>query len=285
MDKGVGIDKVILHLALQENKAKEFDFYSLLNQLSIPEDLHHFVLNTMFSRGYINGQASIRSPFIHITEQGLQYVEQLKQNHFLRTGQPLNPRTSSDMPLEETCEILFQMHKNDTFTHWWTKDSYNDKPSNLIAAKELLHSKGVLYSKLLPTEQISTHLNPDFYKTKTCKESLEQIAEQNKHKPSIHIDQSITTHGNNSPAAAKDLTFNQTNNPEPTKKKWSQKWVDEFIKNIVQFIVTGAILFLSGLITGESCNQATSKLKTQLNDPNILQNSSDTISLKNDDKG
>jgi hypothetical protein len=280
MDKGVGIDKAILHLALQENKGKEFDFYSLLNQLSIPEDIHHFVLNTMFNRGYIGGQPSIGSPTIHITDQGLQYVEQLKQNHFIRTGQPLNPNTSSDMPLEETCEILFQMHKNDTFTHWWTKDSYNDKPSNLIASKELLLSKGVLYSKLLPTEQISTHLNPDFYNTETCKQALEQIAEQNKHRPSLLIDQSVTTHGNNSPAAAKDLTFNQTNTPEPTKKKWYQIWVDEFVKNAVQFIFTGAILFLSGLITGKSCNQATSQLKTQLSDPNILQISSDTISLK-----
>lgn len=284
MDKGVGIDKAILHLALQENKGKEFDFYPLLNQLSIPEDIHHFVLNTMFNRGYINGQPSIGSPTIHITDQGLQYVEQLKQNYFLRTGHPLNPNTSTDMPLEQTCETLFQMHKNDTFAHWWTKDSYNDKPANLIVAKELLLSKGVIYSKESASGQTSTHLNPDFYNTETCKESLEQISEQNKPKPSVLIDQSVTTHGDNSPAAAKDLTFTQTNNPEPPKKKWYQKWIDEFIKNIVQFIVTGSILFLSGLITGKSCNPTTNQLKSQPSDPKSLQNtnhlSSDTFNLK-----
>jgi len=280
MNKGEGIDIAILHLAKPENIDKDFDIYALFTQLSIPDDIKKFVFQTMFHRGYIDGPPTIGNPIVHVKKKGLDYADELKEKYFQEHGKPLNPINTPEMTLDETCEILFQMHKNDSFSHWWTKESYNNQPSNLPVAKELLLSKGVLYAKTSNKGHISTHLNPDFYNTKTCKESLDIISEQNKPKPSVLIDKRITTHGANSPASNRDLSFNQTNNPDTPKKKWYQKWVDEFIKNIVQFIVTGFILFLSGLITGKSCNQSTSQLKTQPNDPNTLQISSDTNSLK-----
>jgi hypothetical protein len=277
MNKGEGIDIAILHLAKQENQDKDFDFYSLLTDLSIPNDIHKFVFQTMFHRGYITGPPTISNPIVHITKPGLQYADQLKEQYFQKTGLPLDPINSTNMELNQTCEILFQMHKNDKYSHYWTKSSYNDKPSNLSVAKELLLSKGVLYSKS-SRGLTSTHLNPDFYNIQTCKEALDIIKEQSKPKPSVHIDNSITTHGDNSPAAGKELSFNQTNNPAAPKKKWYQKWIDEFIKNAVQFAFTILISFGGGLTIGKSCNQATDQSKFQPNDPKSLQiSSSDTI--------
>lgn len=283
MNKGEGIAIAILHLAKQENQGKDFDFYSMLTQLSIPSDIQKYVFQTMFNRGYIDGTPTINNPIVHITKKGLQYADELKEKHFQEYNKPLNPTNTQDMPLEETCEILFQMHKNETFSHWWTKESYNNRPSNLSVAKELLLSKGILNSTTSLKGHSSTHLNPDFYNTTTCKEALNIVAEQNKSKPSVLIDNSITTHGPNSPAAGKDLSFKQTNNPETPKKKWYQKWIDEFIKNAVQFAFTILISFVGGLTIGKSCNQATNQLKSHANDPKFLQSSSsDTIkNLKN----
>lgn len=284
MNKGEGIDIAILHLAKEENKDKDFDIYSLFNDLSIPTDIQKFVFQTMFHRGYVNGPPAFKNPIVHITGKGIDYANELKEKHFQKTGLPLNPINATDMQLEETCEILFQMHNNDSYNHWWTKDSYNNKPSNLSVAKELLISKGVIYEKTSTGGQYSTHLNPDFYNTQTCKEALDIIKEQSKQKPSVHIDNSITTHGDNSPAAGKELSFNQTNNPATPKKKWYQKWVDEFIKNAVQFAFTIIISLISGVTIGKSCNPTTSQLKSQPSDPKSLQNtnhlSSDTTNFK-----
>jgi hypothetical protein len=280
MNKGEGIDIAILHLAKEENKDKNFDIYSLFNDLSIPTDIQKFVFQTMFHRGYVNGPPAFKNPIVHITEKGLDYANELKEKHFQKTGLPINPINPTDMQLEETCEILFQMHKNDSYNHWWTKDSYNNKPSNLSVAKELLISKGVIYEKTSTGGQHSTHLNPDFYNTASCKEALEITAERNKPKPSLVIDQSITTHGQNSPASHHDLSFNQTNNPNTPKKKWYQTWVDEFIKNIVQYAFVAIVFLISGLGIGKSCNQSTTQVKSQPGDPKSLQNSSDTNSLK-----
>lgn len=276
MNKGEGINIVILHLALPENKDKDFDFYALLTQLSVPDDIQKFVFQTMFHRGYIVGPPTIGNPIVHITKKGLEYADQLKSEHFELTGLPLNPINSTNMQLEQTCEILFQMHKNDSYNHWWTKDSYNNKPSNLSVAKELLLSKNIIYSRTSAGGQVSTHLNPDLYNVQTCKEALEIIAEQNKPKPSLIIDQSITTHGQNSPASHGDLSFNQTNNPETPKKKWYQKWVDEFIKNIVQYAFVAIVSLVSGVGIGKSCNQS----KTQSSNSKTLQTSTDTSKLK-----
>ncbi len=280
MNKGEGINIAILHLALQENKDKDFDFYSLLTQLSVPDDIQKFVFQTMFHRGYVVGPPTIGKPIVHLTKKGLEYAEQLKTEYFELTGQPLNPINSTDMQLEQTCEVLFQMHKNDSYNHWWSKDSYNNKPSNLAVAKELLISKGVIYEKTSTGGQHSTHLNPDFYNIATCKEALEITAEQNKPKPSLVIDQSITTHGQNSPASHHDLSFNQTNNPDTPKKKWYQTWVDEFIKNIVQYAFVAIVFLISGLGIGKSCNQSTTQVKSKPGDPKSLQNSSDTNNFK-----
>lgn len=280
MNKGEGINIAILHLALQENKDKDFDFYSLLTKLSVPDDIQKFVFQTMFTRGYINGPPTLSNPVVHITEPGSHYADKLKEQYFKNKGLPLNPTNTFDMQLDQTCEILFQMHKNDSCNHWWSKDSYNNRPSNLSVAKELLISKGVIYEKTSTGGQYSTHLNPDFYNTATCKEALEITAEQNKQKPSLVIDQSITTHGQNSPASHRDLSFSQTNNPDTQKKKWYQKWIDEFVKNAVQFIVTALISLLSGLTIGKSCNQATTQLKSQTSDLKSLQNTYDTNNLK-----
>ncbi|MCC7525333.1 MAG: hypothetical protein IT250_10960 [Chitinophagaceae bacterium] len=276
MNKVEGIDITILHLAKQENQDKDFDFYSLLTDLSIPADIHKFIFQTMFHRGYISGPPTISNPIVHITKPGLQYADQLKEQYFQKTGLPLDPTNSTNMELDQTCEILFQMHKNDKYSHFWTKSSYNGKPANLSVAKELLLSKRVLYSKS-SSGLTSTHLNSDFYNTQTCKEALDIITEQSKPKPSVHIDNSITTHGDNSPAAGKELSFNQTNNPDAPKKKWYQKWVDEFIKNAVQFIFTILISFGGGLTIGKSCTPTKPQSNFQPSDPKSLQISSDTI--------
>ena len=130
-------------------------------------------------------------------------------------------------------------------------------------------------------------LNPNSYNLTLNNKlltALDIIKEQSKQKPSVHIDNSITTHGDNSPAAGKELSFNQTNNPATPKKKWYQKWVDEFIKNAVQFAFTIIISLISGVTIGKSCNQTTSQLKSQPSDPKSLQNtnhlSSDTTNFK-----
>jgi hypothetical protein len=278
MNKDEGIDITILHLAQPENHDKDLDFYYLLTQLSIPNVIQKLVFQTMFHRGYIDGPTTISNPIVHVTKKGLEYANELKENYFQEHNTPLNSTKTSDMLLEETCEILFEMHKNESFSHSWSKESYNNRPSNLSVAKDLLLSKGILYSKTSLKGHISTHLNPDFYNTKTCKEALAIIAEQNIPKPSFVIDQRITTHGHNSPASNRDLSFNQTNNPETPKKKWYQKWVDEFIKNAIQFAFTILISFGGGLTIGKSCNQVTNKSKSQPNNPKSMQSSSsDTI--------
>jgi hypothetical protein len=285
MNKEEGIDIAILHLAKKENYDKDFNLYSLLTKLSIPEDIQEDVFHTMFQLGYIDGPPKISNPIIHVTKKGLHYADELRRKHFLEHNKPLNPNNTQDMLLEDTCEILFQMHKNNEFSHLWSYESYNNKPSNISVAKELLLSKGVLYPKTSLKGHTSTHLNPDFFNTATCKEALDIVAEQNKPKPSLFIDYSITTHGDNSPAAGKELSFNQTNNPETPKKKWYQKWVDEFVKNIVQYFFTALISFGGGLTIGKSCNQATSQSKFQPTDPKSLQIASGTNILKKCGKG
>jgi hypothetical protein len=93
------------------------------------------------------------------------------------------------------------------------------------------------------------------------------------------VDQSVKVGGDyihapsNSGILGKDIKtedspFNQTtSDAKQTEKKWWQKWVDEFIKNAIQFSVTGLITFLSGLIIGKSCNPADIPKSSQQSNP------------------
>lgn len=76
------------------------------------------------------------------------------------------------------------------------------------------------------------------------------------------------THGENSPIAGHDLDQTNNKNPAPSKKKWWEKILDEFIKNIVQYAVVAGISFISGLGIGKSCNLPKSQDKPQQHAPN-----------------
>jgi hypothetical protein len=280
MNKGEGMEIAILHLAKKENNDKEFDFYSMSTQLLIPDEIQKYVFQTLFHSSFINGPATIDNPIIRITEKGLQYAEELKEKYYLNNNKPLNPTNTQEMLIEDSCEILFQMHKNDSYNHLWTKNSYDNNPINLSVAKEILIYNKILFQNTLNNGKVYTNLNPDFYHIATCKEALDINADQKKLQSGLLIDNRITTHGDNSPASHSQLSYNQSNNPETTKTKWYQKWADEFVKNIVQYVFFISVSLITGVGIGKSCNLSPSQAKSQLSDPKFLQSSLDSNNLK-----
>ena len=55
------------------------------------------------------------------------------------------------------------------------------------------------------------------------------------------------------------------------EEKWYQKATDAFIKNAVQFIVTGLFTFIIGVLTGKSCNQHSNQQDSKKDQTIIVQ--------------
>lgn len=96
------------------------------------------------------------------------------------------------------------------------------------------------------------------------KEEIQRLESESKRQgTSLFINQvgdNYTTHGQNSPLSGKNST---QQNAVSKKEAWYKKIVDEFIKNLVQYMVTAGIAFISGLAIGKSCNLPNSLKKDQ----------------------
>jgi len=83
------------------------------------------------------------------------------------------------MLLDETCELLFQMHKkNNNYQVVWTKSIYPDKPNDLDAAKELLLRKNIIYSRQSASSRELTFLNPEVYEARSFNEAMSIFTRQ-----------------------------------------------------------------------------------------------------------
>lgn len=177
MDVSEAEIKTLRHLALPENQTKKFDFFLLLQELNVPAEIHQAVLNSLFHHRFIFGESTIGSPTINITSEGLQLVEQKEVIFFKKNKRPLNPINTTSMDIEQTCERLFQMHKNPRYQVIWTKSTYNNEPENLDVAKEKLIAERIIYSKERWDE---TYLNTDLLNVESYKEARVIIIKRNK---------------------------------------------------------------------------------------------------------
>jgi hypothetical protein len=77
------------------------------------------------------------------------------------------------MSLDETCELVFQMHKQgDNYQVVWTKSTYIDKPADLDVAKELLLEKNIIYTKEGASPIERTILNPGLHEAKSFRQAI-----------------------------------------------------------------------------------------------------------------
>ena len=83
------------------------------------------------------------------------------------------------MPLDETCELVFQMHKQgENYQVVWTKSTYIDKPADLDVAKELLLKKNIIYTREGTSTIELTILNPRFYEAKSFQQAISVSTQQ-----------------------------------------------------------------------------------------------------------
>lgn len=239
MYKDEAAQKVILHLALPENLEKEFEFYKLLQQLGIPKDLGKSTFNTLFYNHHIDGPPTIKDPVIHITDKGKEYAKEIEETYFQTHGTPLNPLNTTKMSLEQTCELLYQMHKNNGFEIIWTKNTYDNQPDNLSTAREVMLKQGIIFPKSSTGKTMITLLNPDLFDIDSYKNALHILVDKKA------VSNVITTnnYGNNAPITIaagyqveqKDLSINISNNDyQELERLGVEKAAIEELKVLVQ---------------------------------------------------
>lgn len=268
--------RVISHLGHPDNRNSYFLKNQLFEQLEIPKNFYSDVWNKLWydsPRMIDANEKQLRNPEMKINHAGLKFIEQVEDGYYKEHGEPMYPRYGKALPLDETCEVLFQMHKEETdFKVLWTRETYIGKPENLNVAKDkLLHDKVI---KQYPSKHKITQLNLDLLNTTSYKEAL-TVLEDRKQKEfsNVYNDHSTKVEGDyinapkNKGIVGKNLKdIEQTNNPAPKvseKKPWWKQALGWIWEQIKKPIVAAISAYLLGFFTPHPKPKEDGKSSTQ----------------------
>lgn len=261
-------NKVLIYL--YQNQPSKFSYVTLVAQLEIPKEYKDPVWRKLWHSNpqLIGAIPGLQDADIWINEYGIEYVDELENSYFEETGLPLFA-TFADMSIQETCEAIFQKHKESKgYSIEWAKGIFKPtSPANLPEAKEIMLSNGVLFRA--SSNPKKTILDESVHTAISYKEALKIIEEKNKQIASITTN---TTHGKNSPIAGKDVT--QKFNRNIDKKNFLEKIWDDIRNATVSHCVVATITLVSGLLIGKSCNQSPNQAASQ----SLPQNNNDSVS-------
>lgn len=271
-------NRVILFLAMPQNRDKEFGYDDLAIDLRIPQEYIEPVQNALWNSvdKCINAKRALKNPLISITDSGLKYANKLEELYFEQTGLPIFTNFI-DMTIQDTCELIFQKHKeSSSFSLVWHSDTFKpNTPRNVHEAKEIMLRKEVIFYP--QHSKIKTILNDDIHSASSYKEAVTILEEKKlallaKIENSFNQTTSNTTNAPNSPITTNGGTTQQTF-VEPKKEgeknlflrivEWAWEQIKKpFIAAIGSFIIG----FISGHTTsgnGKSDNQLDSLRQSQ----------------------
>jgi hypothetical protein len=147
IDKNEAISRIIFYLIKPENKDKQHDFYKIASSLNIEKSMaDHSYRSMLNSQYFFNTNGSQLKPIVKLTTIGESYAGKLEDEYFGLNNEPLHPKSTYMAMIQDTCEIIFQMHKNPKYQVPWSKSTYDGKPDNLGAAKEMMLRMGIIHN-------------------------------------------------------------------------------------------------------------------------------------------
>lgn len=262
-DVKAAFNKIILHLARPGNRDKEFPFDTLLQSLEIPEihksTLWHSIWNH-YPKIVTTSKPSISNVPIKINEIGIELATELEDE--------IHQEQIKLYPVY--CDKILRLitikdKENITLTTPEISSILKIDYHTCEAIADDFNQRGLITLSVTSGEYNWHVLSPGHtFVRKTSFQNENESGIANFHYEDNSIDNSISTHGPNSPVASNLSTLTQTiNEPKHIEKKhWLQRafeWVWEQIKKPV---VAGIGSFIIGFISGRTTS-TDSKLNNQ----------------------
>ena len=159
--------------------------YNSLFEITKTTDNKDKLYNAIFTQERLAYGEPGLNPIVKITPKGIDVARKIKEQIYTETGVPFG-KQEIDLPLEETSEMIFQLHKNDRHEVNWTMETFGEyHPKNASVAKANLIRKGILFHPNSSNDR-KTALDSDFINLNSYSDCMKKIEEKEslKNKPS-----------------------------------------------------------------------------------------------------
>lgn len=274
MTKQEAIDKMILALTMPDKKGKENDFHEVAIEQGIDSDIVEIALNSMRNaKNYLAGGPFLNKCLVTVTKTGLEYANSLREKYYFENRIPIDPENTTDLPIEDTCEKIFQLHNGQHHVVVWKNSLFGNNPKNLHAAKMKMLNEGII-QPFDTTSEHRTILNSDYY---SCSSYLEckRIREQQKSPVTLTT---INTTGSNNTIFNNSGEF-QINPEKPKQNNWfirSLTWAGKIIAE--HYIVIIVIPAATTIVGYKSCQKPSKQLTQPKTTESTLRHDSSKVS-------